>query len=213
MKQIRITQRINEPRKVNISSNVYLGGILSWLPTKTYERCLIKMTIIWASRVAVMRPVDRLSSLVRVPDNQPASIIPLSRLHLSPLLRRTTALTGNKDETLRYPVVDLCPCCSNWSPKSRWTSPRKNDDQFLIVHEFGTIKGEEDCIITIDAVGKEIARQRVKCLALSVSSSRWNFLSSSRRWKSIKRTKVIAVITNGDKVTRNNDNNRKRRDS
>lgn len=41
-----------------------------------YERCLIKMTIIWASRVAVMRPVDRLSSLARVPDNQAASIIP-----------------------------------------------------------------------------------------------------------------------------------------
>lgn len=51
-----------------------------------YARCLIKITIIWAFRVVVMRPKDRLSAAVHVPDNRAASIIPLpTAASLTPL--------------------------------------------------------------------------------------------------------------------------------
>lgn len=59
-----------------------------------------------------MRPVDRLSSLARVPDNQAASIIPPSRI-----LHPPSTSPGNKDETLRYPGEDSWVACSRSSKK------------------------------------------------------------------------------------------------
>lgn len=51
---------------------------ISWGRETRNVWCLIKIAIIWAFHVVVMRPTDRLSAAVHVPDNRAASIIPHS---------------------------------------------------------------------------------------------------------------------------------------
>lgn len=91
----------------------------------TYARCLIKIAIIWAFRVVVMRPMDRLSAAVHVPDNRAASIIPHS-YHFFPT--SSPSSLSNKDENLRWRAV-LRP-----RPARRKKSERVESVVWRIIH-------------------------------------------------------------------------------
>lgn len=80
----------------SIATSIFFPGAVK---RGTYARCLIKIAIIWAFHVVVMRLTDRLSAAVHVPDNRAASIIP-HFFHFFP-----TSSLSNKDETLPQRAV------------------------------------------------------------------------------------------------------------
>lgn len=92
---------------------------------RTCSRCLIKITIIWAFRVAVMRPMDRLSAAVHVPDNRAASIIPLqTSLPLPASL--LVALASVIKTKLQLGLSNVLSCDPGNSPTS-W--PRRSSER------------------------------------------------------------------------------------